>query len=233
MLLAVISIGLAVDWVAIPAGSFSMGCDDEDCRDNEGPEHAVSLSSFKIARTETTQSEWAACVSAGACPVPYTGYDPQLRSDWPVVGMTRAEAQAFCEWRGGRLPTEAEWEYAARGSDGRVYPWGHEAPTCSRARLQSCGAPLGPVATHATGDSPFEVADMVGNAWEFVSDWFAADYYSESPSENPRGTTLEMLATVRGPSTWAGASARSTVRMAIPTSGRSALLGFRCASEAE
>ncbi|MBM4368728.1 MAG: SUMF1/EgtB/PvdO family nonheme iron enzyme [Deltaproteobacteria bacterium] len=233
MLLAVIPIGLAVDWVAIPAGSFSMGCDRVECRDNEGPEHLVSLSAFRVARTETTQGQWDACVGAGACARPYTGYDPQSRVDWPVVGVTRLEAQAYCEWSGGRLPTEAEWEYAARGTDGRVFPWGPEAPDCARARLQGCGAPIGPVAMYPAGNSPFDLADMVGNAWEIVSDWFAPDYYGESPAENPTGSSLEMLVTVRGPSTWSQASARATLRMAIPVAGRSALLGFRCASGAE
>src|SRR3954469_2584689 len=123
--------------VDVAAGPFTMGCDS--CSDDEGPARTVTLARFAIDRTEVTQAAYQACVDDGGCTaVDSPAFSPSTRGDHPMVAMTWAQAVAFCEHLGRRLPTEAEWEKAARGDDGRAYPWGDDAPDCTRANTAGC-----------------------------------------------------------------------------------------------
>jgi formylglycine-generating enzyme required for sulfatase activity len=178
------------EMIDIPAGSFLMGCDPasgEACEDDERPIHAVSLGAYQLDRTEVTQAAWSACVQDGSCPVPSCNWDPVTLATHPVTCVTWTEARAYCQFVGKRLPTEAEWEKAARGPDGRTYPWGNEPPTCARANYFGCAGATQPVGIHPAGASPYGLLDMSGNASEFVADFYGANYYAGSPSTDPTG----------------------------------------------
>ena len=150
----------------------------------------VYLDDYYIDIYEVSQERYKACLEAGGCELtPGTG-ELLNRPVWdqhPMMDITWYDAQEYCEWRGGSLPTEAQWEKAARGTDGRRYPWGDEPVTCERARYGDCGWMTAPVGSHPAGVSPYGVHDMAGNAWEFIYDWYDQDYYQVSPSENPTG----------------------------------------------
>jgi len=187
----------------VPAGPFYMGSPEGVGEENEHPLHTVSLDAFWIDETEVTQGYYQACVEAEACQVPgVEEYDPLSKSNWPIEVTWRA-AQASCGWAGGRLPTEAEWEKAARGTDARTYPWGDEAPDCTRANHDSlreglCYPGLSPVGSYPAGASPYGILDMAGNAGEWVNDWYDADYYAVSPEQNPLGPDSGEARVARG-----------------------------------
>jgi len=219
----------AGDMVAVPAGAFLMGCNgavDQNCNADESPYHSVDLAAFSIDKTEVTQAAYAACADAGACPA-ILGMPSDLV---PVHGVGWATASAYCTWAGKRLPTEAEWEKAARGTDGRVYPWGNSDPTCDEANFGTCaGAPLA-VGERSSGASPYGALDMAGNVAEWVADHYAADYYAASPAQNPPGPATGANYVDRGG--WYRSRAeqlRASFRE--PNSPDTALsyLGFRCA----
>lgn len=183
--------------VAVPGGPFMMGCNadaDPACGDDEYPYHEVTLSSFSIDQTEVTVGAWQTCVDAGACaPLPATdgAGNPcdYSADDHPAFCLDWFQASDFCTWRGGLLPTEAQWEKAARGADGRVYPWGDASPTCTLAHYSACDefTRTLPVGSKPAGASPYGALDMTGNVSEWVADWYSASYYLMSPSENPPG----------------------------------------------
>ena len=180
----------------IPAGTLVMGCDagDPACASDAQPAHEVSLAAFTIDATEVTEADYADCVADGGCdPIDGAGSDPAL----PVRGAAWTDAAAFCAWRGARLPSEAEWERAARDSDTRRFPWGDDDPTCTRAALAGCGD--GPVAVASLeGDGPFGTADLVGNVAEWVADYYQSDYYAQAPASNPPGPTSGGERVIRG-----------------------------------
>ena len=168
--------------VYVPAGEFLMGSEDEDAWEDESPEHLVYLDAFWIYQTEVTNQQYNLCVEAGACD-DVSDND----NDYPVTGVFRRDGRQYCEWAGGRLPTEAEWEKAARGTDGRKFPWGNQPPTCDLANFADCLEGTAPVGSYPQGASPYGALDMAGNVWEWVSDGYEPAYYSLSPYENPTG----------------------------------------------
>lgn len=158
---------------------------------------------------------------------------PEAQGDWPVTNVTWSDAAAYCSWRGGRLPTEAEWEYAARGREGFLYPWGNE-PNAVLANINDHFSGLTPVGNFPNALSPFGLTDMAGNAWEWVVDWYAPDYYAQSPQTNPLGPNLGTMRVVRGGSfrifdITGLDEARATHRRPLEPTAALDDVGFRCA----
>jgi formylglycine-generating enzyme required for sulfatase activity len=218
--------------VEVPAGDFIMGCNeevDDECDADERPMHVVSLSAFEIELTEVTQDAYAACVSDGACEPPSCEWDCDA-GDLPAGCVTIDQATAYCAWADRRLPSEAEWEKAARGEDGSKYPWGNDEPDCSLTNMSGCGDGPMPVGSVEDGASPYGALDMAGNLVELVSDWYNAGYYADSPSEDPTGPATGTRHGGRGggylsEAEWQRASKRDWYD--VEDSGPS--LGFRCA----
>jgi formylglycine-generating enzyme required for sulfatase activity len=244
--------------VRVPAGTFRMGSPEGAGDDDERPVHEVTLSTYCIDRTEVTVRAYAACVAARRCTPAELAVSPFCnredrpdRSDHPINCVDWTQAMAYCAWAGKRLPSEAEWEYAARGRDGRVYPWGNDLPSASR--LNACGTEcvaLGkraldrewramyggddgwettsPVGSFPAGASPFGALDMAGNVWEWTADW-RGDYPAVAAT-NPRGPATGTARINRGGG-WHGhlvEDARTALRSADPPSRRSNSVGMRC-----
>ena len=222
----------------VPAGNFIAGSDNGF--PEEKPVHTVYLDDFYIDKFEVTNALYKACVDAGVCSPPQkTGsftrsnyYGDSEYDNFPVVFVTWEEAQAYCQWRGMKLPTEAQWEKAARGTDGRIYPWGNDASP-SNANFNDSVGDTTAVGSYENGKSPYGVYDMAGNAWEWVADWFSSTYYLETPLTNPTGPALGEYRVLRGGS-WHD---DSTI---ITTSNRgwnqleyfeNTDFGFRCATD--
>jgi len=247
------------EMVLVPAGTFKMGSttDDKEAYQNEMPLHDVYLDAFWIDRMEVTNRMYAQCVADGACELPNIAGQPIFSSrtrleyynnpefaDYPVIYVNWYEADSYCSWAGKRLPTEAEWEKAARGTDGRKYPWGNANINGKRLNYAdrntsfqwSIGlfddgyADTAPVGTYSEGASPYGVLDMAGNVWEWVSDWYADEYYKTSPSENPTGPAEGGYKILRGGS-WQNSNfgIRPTMRSRINPNISYPYLGFRCA----
>jgi formylglycine-generating enzyme required for sulfatase activity len=219
----------AAEMVSVPAGSFMMGCNsavDTSCNPDESPYHSVYLDAFSIDKTEVTQAAYSSCIAAGTC-LAIQG----LPSDQvPVHDMTLANAMDYCAWVGERLPTEAEWEKAARGTDGRIYPWGNDAPTCDLAVFGTCASAPAAVGGRSAGASPYGALDMAGNVAEWVADLYAADYYQSSPDSDPTGPTTGTDHVDRGG--WYRSSAaqvRVSFREANSADTAIDYVGFRCA----
>jgi formylglycine-generating enzyme required for sulfatase activity len=176
--------------VKVPEGPFTMGCNaatDDECREDEKPAHDVMLPAFEIDRTEVTQSQYFGCVDAGACTFPKCPWDPCARADHPVGCVNREQAIAYCTFAKKRLPTEAEWEKAARGTDGRKYPWGNDPVDCAHANMAACGGDTKPVGAQPSNASPYGALDMAGNVVEWTNDVYLETYYSISPATSPTG----------------------------------------------
>lgn len=185
--------------VFVPAGEFSMGSMNGD--PDEQPVHQVYLDGFWIDQLEVTNAMMTLCFQAGICDAPDSwSYPSDGYADHPVVLVDRKKAQKYCEWVGGRLPTEAEWEKAARGTDGRTYPWGDSLPDCGIANFKGCtaAAESSAVGIHPDNISPYGVMDMAGNVSEWVSDLYLSNYYASSPSSNPTGPGSSEFQLVRG-----------------------------------
>jgi formylglycine-generating enzyme required for sulfatase activity len=227
--------------VYVPAGSFNMGSTSSSARyDDEIPQHSVNLDAFWIDKTEVTNKMYAQCVAVGACTEPmsagsnyeYYYYGNPTFDDYPVIYVTWYQAQSYCEWAGRTLPTEAQWEKAARGTDGRSFPWGNETPSDYYVDLTSY-APHA-VGTYPAGASPYGALDMVGNVFEWAADWYGETYYSESPSINPTGPSYGDRRILKGGG-WgeSGDYLYITIRWNNdPQFGYSDYNGFRCAMPA-
>jgi sulfatase modifying factor 1 len=222
--------------------------------DNESPQAEVFLPAFAIDRTEVTIAAYAACADKGACrPTPELGLDED-RPTLPVERVTWAEAATFCRWRGGRLPTEAEWEKAARGFGRRLYPWGPEwqegRANHGRAPRLGSGATTGadedtfddtdgfagraPVATFPSGASPTGALDLAGNVWEWTSGFFSREPPQASTHFAPRGPATGDERTIRGGSYRSPPSdLRLTRRVGLSPEERLPGVGFRCAYDVE
>jgi formylglycine-generating enzyme required for sulfatase activity len=207
--------------ISLPAGQFEMG----GSQPGESPAHLVSLSAFEIDRDEVNQAAYQAFAETTRGPQP-----PPEHPEHPAALVSWTEAAAYCQWQGKRLPTEAEWEYAARGPQGRTYPWGETPPTAALARFG--GQHRGPVdgASLAAGATPEGVRHLAGNVAEWVQDWWDPAYYASSPAADPQGPAEGDYRVVRGGS-WSSpadelrASARS---YSNPDKG-TGYIGFRCA----
>jgi len=190
------------DELLVPGGTFAMGCDPADPDDFlcgvftwEQPPHDVTVSTFVMARTEVRRGDYQPCVDDGACAPFGAAAFCGGTADHPVNCAAWQDAADYCAWAGRRLCTEAEWEYAARGSDGRPRPWGDAPADCTLAHLAAQPAPdhgcgtgaTAPVGSYPAGASPFGVLDLVGNVSEWTADWYDAAYYAASPAVDPTG----------------------------------------------
>ena len=229
-----------VPMALIPAGEFPMGSvkGSANAKRSEGPQRMVYLDAYSMDVYEVTTKYYAKFLEAiqPQAPKAWNQVDLAKHGDRPVVGVTWDDAVAYCKWVGKRLPTEAEWEKAARGTDGRQYPWGDEAPTSDRATLtkrwQGYDTPT-PVGSLEAGKSPYGLYDMAGNAMEWVSDWYDQRYYDTASSKNPKGPETGKAGVVRGGG-WGflPADARSARRIYPPHETRCTNIGFRCAKDA-
>ena len=227
--------------IYIPSGSFLMGSDKSQDRyafSNELPQHSVHLEAYWIDKYEVTNKQYRLCVQEGICrPAPFD-HDPNLNADHqPVVSVSWYDAKTYCHWVGADLPTEAQWEKAARGTAGQIYPWGDQAATCQYAVMgeifsNGCGAGNGawPVGSKPDGASPYGLMDMSGNAAEWVEDWYEG-YPGTSYESDWYGSTVKVL---RGGSWSVGiphirAAARSG-RFPDATGYIGSTVGFRCAA---
>ena len=233
--------------VPVPAGKFQMGCDPAHsggiaCNINQSPLHTIFLDAYYIDKYEVTNGEYADCVSAGGCrsPLYNTSYsrgayfsDPAYK-DYPVIFVSWADARDYCAWGGKRLPTEAEFEKAAKGSAGaRTYPWGDSSPDCTLANFLNSGYCVGDtsaVGSYPAGASVYGVMDIAGNVSEWVNDWWAEGYYQVSPASNPTGPSSGTNRVIRVGS-WDdyGYNLRVASRYFSNPSDRLDHLGFRCA----
>ena len=214
--------------VFVPAGSFSMG--GEDGSADEQPVHDVTLDAFWIDQTEVTNAQYERCVSEGKCePSDYADNERFNGETHPVVGVDWYAADAYCAWAGAQLPTEAQREYAARGPEGNYYPWGDAAPTCDLAQFDGCGGDTIPVGSLPDSASWVGAFDMTGNVWEWVSDWYAREYYEVSPAENPAGPVDGDFKVLRGGSLHNDAATqRASDRNYLYPESKVDGLGFRC-----
>jgi formylglycine-generating enzyme required for sulfatase activity len=228
---------LAFDWVDLPGGELALGRDPVpyggECAADEVPQHLVYVPAFELSLTPVTQSQYTPFVREGGVEPPADwegGSPPRGRDDHPVTFVDWFDARAYCTWAGGRLPTEAEWEKAARGSGGRLYPWGAEHDP-SRAVIgagQKHGS-AAPVAAHPSGASPYGLLDMAGNVWEWVSSAYRPYPYDPADGrENLAGAPERVL---RGGSFMSAdlRSARCAMRSRSRPGRRQAHIGFRVA----
>jgi hypothetical protein len=223
----------------VPAGSFQMGFDSTEDVDYK-PVHPASLNAFWIHETEVTNRQYANCVAAGICQPPVRSmefpdwYDQPEHQDDPLVGVTWDQADQYCQWIGARLPTEAEWELAARGLQAFLYPWGNDDPECRFANYSGClyPNPAEPVWAGylVEGKSPFDALDLTGNVNEWVQDWYSADYYQTAPAGNPQGPETGEQRVVRGGGYLTPIDQlQAYLRSALTPDASQSDLGFRCA----
>ena len=223
-----------MEMVYVPEGTFTMGSDDG--RDNEKPVREVYLDAYWIDKYEVSNAQYKICVDAGSCTAPHerkswtrpSYYGNDEYNNYPVIYVDWHQASAYCEWAGGRLPTEAEWEKAARGTDGRKYPWGDDRPTTELANYDENVGDTTAVDSYPAGVSPYGAYNMAGNVWEWVNDWWS-DRYDTSVTRNPKGPENGDSRVFRGGS-WCsdGWNVRSAYRVDYPYDWYG-YRGFRCA----
>ncbi len=192
----------------IPAGEFEMGSPKDEGKSNEHPSHKVYLDAFYIDKYEVTFKDFEAYLATHPKKYPtITGWiDRKPRPDMmnkPIFGLMWKRCRNYCAWRGKRIPTEAEWERAAKGPDNRLYPWGNEPPDKLRGNFGNCcfiqkGQVLHEVGSHESGKSPEGVYDLGGNVAEWVYDWYDKKYYKTGPYKNPKGPKKGKYHVIRG-----------------------------------
>jgi formylglycine-generating enzyme required for sulfatase activity len=217
----------------VPAGEFLMGATDSDpeAYPNEKPQHTVFLDSYWIDRNEVTNALYKKCVQVGVCPQPFDTrfYFNSKYANYPVIFVSWDNANTYCTWAGRKLPTEAQWEKAARGTDGRTYPWG-EGLSCDKANYTKCVGDAVEVGSYPLGASPYGALDMAGNVWEWVADWYSETYYSVSPPSNPQNTEDTHFRPLRGGSFYNDPrDMRVASRSRVDNNYHDGTIGFRCA----
>ena len=222
---------------AIPAGEFWMGVDGMIGLEDERPRHEVWLDAYSMDRYEVTVARYARFLAAANREPPSYWETVKLAEHGgrPVIGVDWADAEAYCRWAGKRLPTEAEWEKAARGTDERQYPWGNQKPTSDLANYAlgarfSYSQVLMPVGKYDKAASPYGLFDMGGNVWEWTQDWYDGAYYAKSPRKNPTGAEQGQFKVLRGGS-WSDMAKYMLTygRFKLPPTTRNSYTGFRCA----
>jgi formylglycine-generating enzyme required for sulfatase activity len=212
-------------WLALPGGSFTMGCspEDADCGDLEKPSHTVTLAAFELLATEVTEAQYEAVLGVNpACS--YAAGGP----DFPVECVRWAEAKAFCEAVGGRLPTEAEWEYAARAGTTTRYTCGDDPACLGDLAWYSANSDQTKHPVKLRAANAFGLYDMLGNVWELTADWH--ELYEAQPQTNPQGPDTGVNRVIRGGGfSFAADSLRVSNRGAVPPTDYAHYIGFRCA----
>jgi formylglycine-generating enzyme required for sulfatase activity len=245
--------GYGVPMVFVPAGPFVRGSSNGES--DEAPPATITLDTFYIDKHQVTNARYVDFLnSENILPdAPQLGLwvdmddkDTMIefrdnewgfkdgKADYPMVEVSWAGADAYCRWREAKLPTEAEWEKAARGVDGRAYPWGNQDPSCDYANMPGCGSPLEQVHTMEKGKSPYGAHHMAGNVWEWVNDWYDEAYYADAPGHDPPGPLTGEARVLRG---GAASDTTSDMRAANRHSEDPAKthgnVGFRCARSIE
>ena len=240
------------DMILIPAGEFIMGTDSEGAKVDQKPAHRVYLDTFYIDKHEVTNAQFEAFIVDGGyqnrklwtaagwnfiqkhqikTPLHHGQNSVSIEPDHPVIGVSWYEANAYATWAGKRLPTEAEWEKAARGTKGHVYPWGNEMDFSRLSYFPHHEKILG-VGSFPSGASPYGVLDMAGSVWEWCADWYGENYYSQSLQKNPTGPDRGEYRVLRGGG-W------NSIRLQLQCSyryydkedRRAYNIGFRCAQD--
>ncbi len=229
----------SVEMIVIPAGEFFMGSKPEEGRPDEKPQRSVFLDTYEIDAYEVSNERYLIFIHRTGRKEPPNPYSKGLLSQetginsLPVVQVTWYDAVDYCRWAGKRLPTEAEWEKAARGEKGQIFPWGPETPSSKPVNFQRDWEEtktLWPVDTNNGTSSPFGLKGMAGNVREWVQDWYSPEYFETAPKNNPQGPEKGILKVIKGGS-WHSFNAdlRSASRgkggFALKTDG----IGFRCA----
>jgi serine/threonine-protein kinase len=229
--------------VLVAAGEFQMGGvkGDLNAEPDEKPSRSVDLGAFYIDKFEITNALYRVCVDVGSCKPPvqndsYTRrkyYGNPDFDQYPVVYVDWNRANAYCEWRGSRLPTEAEWEKAARGTDARIFPWEGKDTACQTVNYRECFNGTTKVGSLENGRSPYGAYDMAGNVWEWVQDWYSESYYQNSLPIDPFGPDSGQAKVLRGGSWSSGEDdIRTSQRRRYPPRISNFDLGFRCAQDA-
>ncbi len=202
--------GVTMEFVKVPAGEFWMGSDpkvDKAAQSDEQPQHQVYLDEFWIGKYPVTNKQYQVFTKETNRKTPNGWINNNFskeKADHPIVNVSWQDAEAFCKWLSKvvnhkvGLPTEAQWEKAARGTDGRIYPWGNQAPSTKFANYDGKLGGTTPVGNYLEGMSPYGVLDMAGNVWEWVADWYSGSYYSQSSTDNPPGSTSGLSKVLRG-----------------------------------
>jgi formylglycine-generating enzyme required for sulfatase activity len=223
-----------IEWVTIPGGSFTMGA--EDMGPDAQPPHQVTVPTFRMAKTLVTNKQYQACVAAGACKALGDCGEKFRGDEQPAVCMDWDQAEAFSHWAGGRLPSEAEWEYAARGAGReRRFPWGDEAADCEKALILGCNdGATAPVCWRPQGNTEQGLCDMAGNAWEWVEDRYHGSYEGAPTDGEAWDIPAAAFRVVRGGSWFSdGEHARSARRGSRPWAYQNCHVGFRPAMSRE
>lgn len=221
----------------VPAGEFTMGSDDTGDV-NSRPAHSVFVEAFYIDMYEVTNEMYSACSYAVECRKPLEGgsrsrssyFANPVFANYPVIYVDWKMAKAYCEWRGARLPTEAEWEKAARGTDARLYPWGNEKPDCGIANVSGCVEDTTAVDQFANGTSIYGVYGLAGNVWEWTSSLFMAYPYDLNDGREDLKALGERVARGGSWHPFGGGNVRSDSRLSLDPAYAGAYVGFRCVS---
>ena len=222
-----------IEWITIPEGPFLMGAGnaDDEAQDNERPMHRIDVDAYNISKYPVTQKQYAEFIEATGYPRPSI-FSPDFTPTYPVFYVSWYDAVAFCEWSGSRLPSEAEWEKAARGNDGRLYPWGNTKPDETLCDFANSTKGNTPVDKYPSGASPYGVMDMIGNIWEWCNDWYHKDYYLKSHKDKPVGPEHGVCRVFKGGG-WdfiGNSSLRCSFRGYFPPYYNNHAVGFRVVS---